>query len=109
MGAQCTAYDGIGGSTKFCRKAPSIEEKQCKLTAHKDPDNKAPLPCAFQEPMIALKHMQDGSMAVAEQLETINLSDDPLVQRPISISVHLAKEEKEILVALLKEFRDLFA
>ncbi|CAL8087795.1 unnamed protein product [Prunus armeniaca] len=86
-----------------------MEEKQCKLTAHKDPDNKAPLPCAFQEPMIAPKHMQDGSMAVAEQLETINLSDDPLVQRPISISVHLAKEEMEILVALLKEFRDVFA
>ncbi|CAL8988506.1 unnamed protein product [Prunus brigantina] len=77
--------------------------------SRKDPDNKAPLPCAFQEPMTAPKHMQDGSMAVAEQLETINLSDDPLVQRPMSISVHLTKEEKEILVSLLKEFRDVFA
>ncbi|CAL2256584.1 unnamed protein product [Prunus armeniaca] len=77
--------------------------------SRKDPDNRAPLACTFQEPMIVPKHMQDGSMTVAEQLETINLSDDLLVQRPISISVHLAKEEKEMLVSLLKEFRDVFA
>ncbi|VVA31952.1 PREDICTED: retrotransposon, partial [Prunus dulcis] len=54
-------------------------------------------------------HMQDGSVAVTEQLETIDLSDDPVVQRPISISIHLTKEEKEVLVPLLKEFRDVFA
>ncbi|CAL9024928.1 unnamed protein product [Prunus brigantina] len=35
--------------------------------------DKAPLPCPFQEPMTAPKHMQDGSTAVAEQLETIDL------------------------------------
>ncbi|BFG30000.1 hypothetical protein CerSpe_162740 [Prunus speciosa] len=73
---------------------------------HKD---KVPTPCAFQEPMTAPRHMQDGSTVVAEQLETINLSNDPSVQRPISISVHLAREEKEALVSLLEEFRDVFA
>ncbi|CAL9021475.1 unnamed protein product, partial [Prunus brigantina] len=55
------------------------------------------------------KHMQDGSTAVAEQLETIDLSNDPSVPRPISVSVHLTREEKEALVSLLKEFRDVFA
>ncbi|BFG30023.1 hypothetical protein CerSpe_162970 [Prunus speciosa] len=73
---------------------------------HKD---KVPTPCAFQEPMTAPRHMQDGSTAVTEQLETINLSDDPSVQRPISISVRLTREEKEALALLLKEFRDVFA
>ncbi|CAL9028625.1 unnamed protein product, partial [Prunus brigantina] len=71
--------------------------------------DKAPLPCPFQEPMTAPKHMQDGSTAVAEQLETIDLSNDPSVPRPISVSVHLTGEEKEALVSLLKEFRDVFA
>ncbi|CAL9018448.1 unnamed protein product [Prunus brigantina] len=71
--------------------------------------DKAPLPCPFQEPMTAPKHMQDGSTAVAEQLETINLSDDPSVPKPISVSVHLTGEEREALVSLLKEFRDVFS
>ncbi|CAL8136643.1 unnamed protein product [Prunus armeniaca] len=77
--------------------------------SRKDPDDKAPLPCTFQEPMTAPKHMQDGSTAVAEQLEIVDLSDDPSIPRPISISVHLTREEKEALVSLLKEFRDVFA
>ncbi|CAL2277935.1 unnamed protein product [Prunus armeniaca] len=40
-------------------------------------NNKAPMPCVFQEPMTAPRHMQDGSAAVAEQLETIDLGEDP--------------------------------
>ncbi|CAL9010937.1 unnamed protein product, partial [Prunus brigantina] len=75
----------------------------------KGPDDKAPTPCAFQEPMTVPRHMQDGSTAVAEQLETIDLSEDLFAPRPISISVHLTSEEKEALVSLLKEFRDVFA
>ncbi|CAL9005363.1 unnamed protein product [Prunus brigantina] len=67
------------------------------------------MPCAFQEPMTAPRHMQDGSTAVAEQLEKIDLSDDPSAQRPVSISVHLTSKEKEVLTSLLKEFRDMFA
>ncbi|CAL2231673.1 unnamed protein product [Prunus armeniaca] len=72
-------------------------------------NDKAPLPCAFQEPMAAPRHMQDGSSAVAEQLETIDLSEDPSAPRPISISVHLTNEERAALISLLKEFRDVFA
>ncbi|CAL2270464.1 unnamed protein product [Prunus armeniaca] len=72
-------------------------------------DNKAPMPCVFQEPMTAPRHMQDGSAAVAEQLETFNLGEDPSAPRPISISVHLTSKEKEAMVSLLKEFRDVFA
>ncbi|CAL2265921.1 unnamed protein product [Prunus armeniaca] len=80
-----------------------------QVDGRKSPDDKAPLPCAFQEPMTAPKHMQDGSTAVAKQLETIDLSNDPSVPRPISGSVHLTGEEKGALVSLLKEFQDVFA
>ncbi|CAL2237141.1 unnamed protein product [Prunus armeniaca] len=59
--------------------------------------------------MMAPRHMQDGSTAVAEWLETVNLSDDPFAPRPISISVHLTNGKKEALVSLLREFRDVFA
>ncbi|CAL8175769.1 unnamed protein product [Prunus armeniaca] len=66
-----------------------------QANSHKDPDDKASTPCAFQEPMTAHRHMQDGSTAVAEQLETIDLSEDPSAPRPISINVQLTSEEKE--------------
>ncbi|CAL8112478.1 unnamed protein product [Prunus armeniaca] len=80
-----------------------------QTSSHKGPEDKVPMPSAFQEPMTAPRHMQDGSTAVAEQMETINLSDDPYVQRPISICVHLTSEERGALISLLKEFRDVFA
>ncbi|CAL8168377.1 unnamed protein product [Prunus armeniaca] len=67
-------------------------------------DDKALMPCVFQEPMTAPRHMQDGSTAVAEQLETIDLIEDPSAPRPISISVNLTDKEKEAMVSLLKEF-----
>ncbi|CAL9012160.1 unnamed protein product [Prunus brigantina] len=47
--------------------------------------------------MTAPRHMQDGSTAIAKQLETIHLSDDLSAQGPISISVHLTRKEKESL------------
>ncbi|CAL2277969.1 unnamed protein product [Prunus armeniaca] len=80
-----------------------------RANSRKGPDDKAPMPCVFQEPMTAPRHMQDGSTAVAEQLETIDLSEDPSTPRPISVSVHLTNKEKEAMVSLLKEFRDVFA
>jgi hypothetical protein len=45
----------------------------------------------------------------AEDLEVINLSDNPEIQRPISISASLSAEERTILVKLLKEYQDMFA
>ncbi|KAI5343583.1 hypothetical protein L3X38_011459 [Prunus dulcis] len=76
---------------------PEYGGEVMQIDRYKNPKDKAPIPCAFQEPMMVPRHMQDGSMVVAEQLETINLSDDPSVQRPISINVHLTRKEKEAL------------
>ncbi|KAI5334587.1 hypothetical protein L3X38_024720 [Prunus dulcis] len=42
-------------------------------------------------------------------LEAIDLGEDPSAPRPISINVHLTSEEKEALVSLLREYRDVFA
>ena len=45
----------------------------------------------------------------SEELETINLSNDPNVELPISISSLLSLSEKTQLISLLKEYRDVFA
>ena len=64
---------------------------------------------SLQENMHTPKWVQDGSTTVLEKLEEVNLSDDPSVQKLISISVYLTIEEKKELVTLLKEFKDIFA
>ena len=45
----------------------------------------------------------------SEELEMINLSNDPNVELPISISSSLSLSEKTQLISLLKEYRDVFA
>ncbi|KAK9943690.1 hypothetical protein M0R45_009291 [Rubus argutus] len=64
---------------------------------------------ALQNVMPAPKCMQDGSAPVTEPLEKVNLSDDPFTPRLISVSTNLTPQEKEILITILKEFRDIFA
>ena len=43
------------------------------------------------------------------ELETINLDDDPNVQRPTSVNAALPPLEKAQLISLLKEYIDVFA
>ena len=51
----------------------------------------------------------DPKISAKEELEVINLSSDPNVHRPISISASLSVEERTHLVELLKEYQDVFA
>jgi hypothetical protein len=51
----------------------------------------------------------DPKISAKEELEVINLSSDPNVHRPVSISASLSIEERMHLVELLKEYQDVFA
>ena len=51
----------------------------------------------------------DPKISAKEELEVINLSFDPNVHRPVSISASLSVEERMHLVELLKEYQDVFA
>uniref|UniRef100_A0A2N9EV74 Integrase catalytic domain-containing protein n=1 Tax=Fagus sylvatica TaxID=28930 RepID=A0A2N9EV74_FAGSY len=74
--------------------------------------------CAIQE---AVHNPNEGSMEepreevdyqpslATEDLEVINLSDNPEIQRPISISASLSAGERTSLLKLLKEYQDVFA
>jgi hypothetical protein len=50
----------------------------------------------------------DPKISTKEELEVINLSSDPNVHRPVSISASLSVEERMHLVELLKEYQDVF-
>jgi hypothetical protein len=51
----------------------------------------------------------DPKISAKEELEVINLSSDPNVHKPISISASLSVEKRMHLVELLKEYQDVFA
>ena len=51
----------------------------------------------------------DPKISTKEELDVINLSSDPNVHRPVSISASLSVEERMRLVELLKEYQDVFA
>ena len=48
-------------------------------------------------------------ISAKEELEVINLTYDPNVHRPVSISASLSIKERMHLVELLKEYQDVFA
>ena len=49
------------------------------------------------------------NMTPKEELEVINLSDDPNITKPISISKSLSAKERKCLIDLLHEYKDVFA
>uniref|UniRef100_A0A2N9I5K1 Uncharacterized protein n=1 Tax=Fagus sylvatica TaxID=28930 RepID=A0A2N9I5K1_FAGSY len=51
----------------------------------------------------------EPNMTSKEELEVINLSDDPNISKPISISKSLFAKEKKCLIDLLHEYKDVFA
>jgi hypothetical protein len=51
----------------------------------------------------------EPNMTSKEELEVINLSDDPNISKPISISKSLSAKERKCLIDLLHEYKDVFA
>ena len=48
-------------------------------------------------------------MIAKEELEVINLSNDPDVNKPISVNMSLSAEERKCLIDLLHEYKDMFS
>uniref|UniRef100_A0A2N9EST4 RNA-directed DNA polymerase n=1 Tax=Fagus sylvatica TaxID=28930 RepID=A0A2N9EST4_FAGSY len=51
----------------------------------------------------------EPNLTSKEELEVINLSDDPDINKPISISKSLSAKERKCLIDLLHEYKDVFA
>ena len=64
------------------------------------------LPRDILEP---LNGESEGSKPNREETEVVNLTDEGENEKPIKIGVKFPKDMKHELIALLKEFRDIFA
>jgi ribonuclease HI len=52
---------------------------------------------------------ENSKITPKEDLEVINLSHDPGIDKPVSISTSLSAVERACLISLLKEYQDVFA
>ena len=59
--------------------------------------------------MEALNKESKGSKPNIEEIEVVNLADKGENEKPVKIGVNFPKELKHKLIALLKEFREIFA
>ena len=104
MGALFTAYEGARGPI-IPNKRPLNQKREfyspsCLTVNETDVSESADTAEAVTtNPKIFAK----------EELEVINLSSDPNVHRPVSISASLSIKERMHLVELLKEYQDIFA
>ena len=57
----------------------------------------------------ALNRENEGSKPNIEEIEVINLADEGENEKPIKIGVNFPKDMKPEFIALLKEFKEIFA
>jgi hypothetical protein len=78
----------------------------CSLDNIDNSDEEIELPNDILE---ALERQDEGSKPNVEELEIINLADESEEPREVKIGTHCTTEQKEALIALLREFHEIFA
>jgi hypothetical protein len=120
VGPNCPQQEGLtpeqGGLQPSChltqqtKNAEEVVVDQAKSTAEARNSEEV---VVDQTESMAVKEEKsttaEPKIAAKEDLEVINLSNDPDVNKPISISMSLSAEERKCLIDLLHEYKDVFA
>uniref|UniRef100_A0A2N9GPI5 RNA-directed DNA polymerase n=1 Tax=Fagus sylvatica TaxID=28930 RepID=A0A2N9GPI5_FAGSY len=103
----------VSSSNEITRKTsndPHVSEidnkTNCSLDNIDNSDEEIELPNDILE---ALERQDEGSKPNIEELEIINLADEGEEPREVKIGTRCATEQKEALIALLREFHEIFA
>uniref|UniRef100_A0A2N9IHF6 Integrase catalytic domain-containing protein n=1 Tax=Fagus sylvatica TaxID=28930 RepID=A0A2N9IHF6_FAGSY len=87
--------------------SPKIDNKtDCSLDNIDNSDEEIELPSDILE---ALERQDEGSKPNIEELEIVNLANEGEEPREVKIGTRCAAEQKEALIALLREFHEIFA
>jgi hypothetical protein len=99
--------------SRITRKTPNdphiseIDNKvDCSLDNIDNSDEEVELPSDILE---ALERQDEGSKPNIEELEVINLVEEGEEPKEVKIGTHFTIEHKEALIALLREFHEIFA
>uniref|UniRef100_A0A2N9HHR4 Uncharacterized protein n=1 Tax=Fagus sylvatica TaxID=28930 RepID=A0A2N9HHR4_FAGSY len=103
----------VSSSNEITRKTSNdphvskIDNKtNCSLDNIDNSDEEIELPSDILE---ALERQDEGSKPNIEELEIINLADEGEEPREVKIGTRCTTEQKEALIALLREFHEIFA
>uniref|UniRef100_A0A2N9GDK8 Integrase catalytic domain-containing protein n=1 Tax=Fagus sylvatica TaxID=28930 RepID=A0A2N9GDK8_FAGSY len=103
----------VSSSNEITRKTSNdphvskIDNKtNCSLDNIDNSDEEIELPNDILE---ALERQDEGSKPNIEELETVNLANEGEEPREVKIGTRCATEQKEALIALLREFHEIFA
>uniref|UniRef100_A0A2N9GGK2 Reverse transcriptase domain-containing protein n=1 Tax=Fagus sylvatica TaxID=28930 RepID=A0A2N9GGK2_FAGSY len=87
--------------------SPKLNNKtDCSLDNIDNSDEEIELPSDILE---ALERQDEGSKPNIEELEIVNLANEGEEPREVKIGTRCAAEQKEALIALLREFHEIFA
>uniref|UniRef100_A0A2N9JAJ4 RNase H type-1 domain-containing protein n=1 Tax=Fagus sylvatica TaxID=28930 RepID=A0A2N9JAJ4_FAGSY len=105
------ALTRCGGPDYPQQEGPESKEGSSQPSCYAvDKEDGSELADAARKPAVAEKPTTAYPKIFAkEELEVIDLSSDPNVQRSVSISASLSASERAQLVVLLKEYQDVFA
>uniref|UniRef100_A0A2N9IJ07 Uncharacterized protein n=1 Tax=Fagus sylvatica TaxID=28930 RepID=A0A2N9IJ07_FAGSY len=103
----------VSSSNEITRKTsndPHVSEidnkTDCSLDNIDNSDEEIELPSDILE---ALERQDEGSKPNIEELEIVNLANEGEEPREVKIGTRCAAEQKEALIALLREFHEIFA
>uniref|UniRef100_A0A2N9GKS6 Reverse transcriptase domain-containing protein n=1 Tax=Fagus sylvatica TaxID=28930 RepID=A0A2N9GKS6_FAGSY len=109
----CYSVSRVVMSKRITRKTSNdphvskIDNKtDCSLDNIDNSDEEIELPSDILE---ALERQDEGSKPNIEELEIVNLANEGEEPREVKIGTRCAAEQKEALIALLREFHEIFA
>uniref|UniRef100_A0A2N9GQI9 Uncharacterized protein n=1 Tax=Fagus sylvatica TaxID=28930 RepID=A0A2N9GQI9_FAGSY len=109
----CYSVSQVAMSKRITRKTSNdphvskIDNKtDCSLDNIDNSDEEIELPSDILE---ALERQDEGSKPNIEELEIVNLANEGEEPREVKIGTRCAAEQKEALIALLREFHEIFA
>uniref|UniRef100_A0A2N9FSY4 Integrase catalytic domain-containing protein n=1 Tax=Fagus sylvatica TaxID=28930 RepID=A0A2N9FSY4_FAGSY len=113
LACHCYSVSQVAMSKRITRKTSNdphvskIDNKtNCSLDNIDNSDEEIELPNDILE---ALERQDEGSKPNIEELEIVNLADKGEEPREVKIGTRCAAEQKEALIALLREFHEIFA
>uniref|UniRef100_A0A2N9FTF6 Integrase catalytic domain-containing protein n=1 Tax=Fagus sylvatica TaxID=28930 RepID=A0A2N9FTF6_FAGSY len=96
--------------TQNLKRSPRLRKlnnkTDCSLDNIDNSDEEIELPSDILE---ALERQDEGSKPNIEELEIVNLANEGEEPREVKIGTRCAAEQKEALIALLREFHEIFA
>uniref|UniRef100_A0A2N9FW93 Reverse transcriptase domain-containing protein n=1 Tax=Fagus sylvatica TaxID=28930 RepID=A0A2N9FW93_FAGSY len=109
----CYSVSQVAMSKRITRKTPNnphvseIDNKaDCSFDNIDNSDEEVELPNDILE---ALERQDEGSKPNIEELEVINLAQEGEEPKEVKIGTRFTSEQKEALIALLREFHEIFA